>query len=67
MPSAPPPPTSFQQAPPPAYAPEQLPWGFDYYRVKSNSNVSYDGFNGEIEYKMNASESERCISQKKLL
>ena len=25
-----------------------VPWGFDYYRVKSNSSVNYDSFNGDI-------------------
>ena len=41
-----------------------LPWGYEYYRVKSNSSVNYDSFNGDIEYKMNASESEKWISGK---
>ena len=41
-----------------------VPWGFDYYRVKSNSSVNYDSFNGDIEFKMNSSESEKWMSGK---
>ena len=41
-----------------------VPWGFDYYRVKSNSSGNYDSFNGNIKYKMNASESEKWLSGK---
>ena len=40
------------------------PWGYDYVRVKANGNVNYDSFNGEIEFNINNSESERWISPK---
>ena len=48
---------------PPAYNP-MAPWGYDYMRVRSNTFVSYTGFNGNIEFNINASESERWISTK---
>jgi len=51
MPSAPPAPYS-ETAP-------LVPWGFDYARVKSNNAVNYDSFTGDIEFTVNASESER--------
>ena len=41
-----------------------MPWGFDYYRVKSSSSVNYDSFSGYIEYKMNTLESKKWISEK---
>ena len=41
------------------------PWGYDFSRIKANGNVNYDSFNGEIEFNVNNSESERWISPKK--
>ena len=46
-----------------SYNPQE-PWGYDYMRVRSNTFVSYTGFNGDIEFNVNASESERWISTK---
>ena len=50
----------------PSYNPsaQSTPWGYDYTRVRSNTFVSYTGFNGDIEFNINASESERWISTK---
>ena len=42
----------------------QIPWGYDYCRVRSNQNVSFSSFNGDIEFNLPASESERWISGK---
>ena len=56
MPSAPPAPYSETEP--------LVPWGFDYARVKSNNAVNYDSFTGDIEFTVNASESERWISTK---
>ena len=39
-------------------------FGVDYCRVRPNGNVSYDSFNGDIEFNVNNSESERWISPK---
>ena len=39
-------------------------WGFDYMRVRSNSDVKYDNFNGDIEFVVNNNESERYINPK---
>ena len=41
-----------------------VPWGFDYVRCRSNGSVNYDSFNGDIEFHLNSSESERWISTK---
>ena len=40
------------------------PWGYDYVRVRSNGNIAYEGFNGEIEFNVNNNESEKWISPK---
>jgi len=40
------------------------PWGYGFNRVKSTGTVNYDSFNGDIEFNINASESERWISPK---
>ena len=40
------------------------PYGYDYMRVRSNGSVSYDNFNGDIEFNVNNNESERWISPK---
>ena len=39
-------------------------WGYDYVRVRATGNVSYDSFNGDIEFNVNNNESERWISPK---
>ena len=49
---------------PPYPATDSLPWGYDYVRVRSTGSVNYDCFNGDIEFTINASESERWISPK---
>ena len=43
---------------------EFQPWGYDYSRIRSTGSVNYDSFNGDIEFNVNASESERWISPK---
>ena len=40
------------------------PFGYDYTRVRSNGDVKYDNFNGDIEFVVNNNESERWISPK---
>ena len=40
------------------------PWGYDYMRVRSNGDVKYDNFNGDIEFVVNNNESERWINPK---
>ena len=41
-----------------------MPWGYDYARVRANSFRAYESFNGDLEFTLNASESERWISTK---
>ena len=55
--------TDQEQLAQPSYTPSE-PWGYDYMRVRSNTFLSYTGFNGDIEFNVNASESERWISTK---
>ena len=39
-------------------------WGYDYARVRANSCRAYESFSGNLEFTLNASESERWISTK---
>ena len=43
---------------------QKVPWSFDYVRCRSNGSVNYDSFNGDFEFHLNSSESERWISTK---
>ena len=53
-----------QSNPSPSSYNPMAPWGYDYMLVRSNTFVSYTGFNGDVDFNINASESERWISSK---